>query len=621
MASGEELFGSVYERGSVIFRQGELGDTMYIIQAGAVEVSLKQGESKTILKVLERGDFFGEMALFQKEQRSATVTAIRQTRLLPLTHTSLLERMQQDPGVTLHLLKGLIFRIQRVDRRLKQMVEDDELLRSALGGNEEDDPEALLSDIAALPNSDRVEQVSDRAEDVPASISFRELADVWDVEQESLWFDPGESIFLEGEPGDAMYIILTGSVEISRGSGQDKWALNNLKPGDFFGEMAIITDRLRSASATAITRTQLMLIKRKEFSEQIRARPELALYIIQALSTRLRHLNAILTDPMASIDVVRQSWRPLLRKREPAKISIVSLSTCAGCSAVLLDNEVLAKVLEMAEITYCPMLMDRDRIPEADVALIDGVVRLKEDEEKLEEARRKSRFVASWGTCASFGGIPAEANRFELEELVEETYGHTDDAFAYYLSGKGGIEQTTYQEKGLALLRKAYKLDDFVRVDYYVTGCPPTPGLLLQLLGELTGKGFKKAQPVVCGQCGRKFTKTPPTSLKAFPRGEQEFKCFNSLGVFCLGFLTKGGCGAVCPRHGLPCWGCRGPAKAALKKMANGDSFEEVVIKGLVRRCRLEEDEVRSIMKLVRKQGHNLFSFEQNFFSSLSRIR
>ncbi|MCP4543441.1 MAG: cyclic nucleotide-binding domain-containing protein [Chloroflexi bacterium] len=620
MKNGEELFGSVYERGAVIFRQGELGDTMYIIQAGAVQISHKEGGSETVLHILEKGDFFGEMALFQKEQRSATVTAIRQTRLLPLTHTSLLERMRQDPGVTLHLLKGLIFRIQRVDRRLKQMVENDEFVRSAMWGDEEDDAGALPSNITASPTSDPVGEVSDRAENASVSISFRELADVWDVD-ESTWFDPEENIFLEGEPGDAMYIILSGTVEISRGSGQNKWALNHLKSGNFFGEMAIITDRLRSASAAAITRTQLMVIKRDEFSAQIKARPELALYIIQSLSTRLGHLNAILTDPLVSIDAVRQSWRPLLKKHEPVTVSIVSLSTCAGCSAVLLDDEVLAKVLEMAEIIYCPMLMDRDNIQEADVALIDGVVRLKEDEEKLAEARRKSRFVAAWGTCASFGGIPAKANRFELEELVEETYGHTDDAFAYYLSGKGGIEESTYQEKGIALLRKAYKLDDFVRVDYYVTGCPPTPDLLLQLLGELTGQGFEKARPVVCGQCGRKVTKTPLTSLAAFPHGEQEFKCFNSLGIFCLGFLTKGGCGAVCPQNGLPCWGCRGPAKAALKKMADGDSFEEVVIKGLARRCRLEEDNIRALIKLVRKQGHNLFNFERNFISSLARIR
>jgi coenzyme F420-reducing hydrogenase gamma subunit len=111
------------------------------------------------------------------------------------------------------------------------------------------------------------------------------------------------------------------------------------------------------------------------------------------------------------------------------------------------------------------------------------------------------------------------------------------------------------------------------------------------------------------------------TSLEAFPREDKEGTCLHSLGVLCTGFLTKGGCDAICTRHGLPCWGCRGPAKLALKKMAAGDSFEEVVIEKLVPRCRMEGAELEPAVKLLRRQGHSLFDFETNFASSLSRIR
>jgi F420-non-reducing hydrogenase small subunit len=160
-----------------------------------------------------------------------------------------------------------------------------------------------------------------------------------------------------------------------------------------------------------------------------------------------------------------------------------------------------------------------------------------------------------------------------------------------------------------------------VRVDYYVPGCPPLPGLLLQFLGELTGQSLEGAKPLVCAECSRKPTKAPVASLEAFPAEVEESTCFHSLGVLCLGFLTKGGCGAVCTRNGLPCWGCRGPAKVALRKMDEGDSFEEVVIEKLIRRCRLEEGELRPAVKLLRRRGHSLFDFETNFLSSLSRIR
>jgi hypothetical protein len=55
--------------------------------------------------------------------------------------------------------------------------------------------------------------------------------------------------------------------------------------------------------------------------------------------------------------------------------------------------------------------------------------------------------------------------------------------------------------------------------------------------------------------------------------------------------------------------------------MAEGDSFEEIVIEKLIRRCRLAEEELRPAVKLLRRQGHSLFDFETNFISSLARIR
>jgi hypothetical protein len=55
--------------------------------------------------------------------------------------------------------------------------------------------------------------------------------------------------------------------------------------------------------------------------------------------------------------------------------------------------------------------------------------------------------------------------------------------------------------------------------------------------------------------------------------------------------------------------------------MAEGDSFEEAVIDRLVRRCRIEEAQIKPTVKRLRRQGHSLFDFETNFLSALSRIR
>jgi F420-non-reducing hydrogenase small subunit len=612
MENSAELLGTRYESGEVIFRQGDVGDAMFIIQSGAVEVSKTHEGREMSVSVLEKGDFFGEMALFQAERRTATIIAIRPTRLLSLTRAALLEKTRRDPGVAFHFLKQLILKIQNRDRQLRQLVSnDDEILSAAMAA-----PAALPADTVTerLP-------APHPAESAAPAVSIHELAEIWGVAQDGQWFEPGQIVFNEGDPGDALYIVLSGAVEISQGIGAEKYVQRRVRAGEIFGDWAIITDAPRFSSAAAIERTQLLPIARTVFLDQMQARPELALYIIQDLCLSLQQISQAIVNPLAATDVVRRSWQPLIKKRDAVRLSIISLSTCAGCSAVLLDDEMLRKLLELADLRYCPMLMDQDRIPEADVALVEGVVRLKEDIAKLEEARCKSRLVVAWGTCAAFGGIPVEANRFELEELLEETYGQTADVFTQYLSGQAGVEQMTYQSREIALLRKAYKIDDFVKADYYVPGCPPPPGQLLQLLGEITGQAFSDAKPVVCGQCSRKPAKVTLTSLEASPVGAAETICFNSLGTPCVGFLIKGGCGAVCPRAGLPCWGCRGPAKVALQKIVEGDSFEEVVIEGLMRRCQLEEEKVTPIIKRMGRSGHALFNFEPSFGNRLSRIR
>ncbi len=611
MENSADLFGARYESGAVIFRQGEMGDTMFIIQSGAVEVSQTQDEQQKVVSILQKGDFFGEMALFQEECRTATVIAVRPTRLLALNRAALLEKMRRDPGVAFHFLKRLILKIQNVDRQLKQLVaEDDEILSAAMSTVETIPPEAVAADHQAGSNSRAGEE-----------ISIQDLAEVWGVGQEGEWFEAGQVIFHEGDPGDALYIVLSGEIEISQGSGEEKFIQRKAGSGEIFGEWALITETPRYSSATASERSQLLKISRAAFLGQMQVRPELAFYIIQDLCQRLRQVSQALVNPLAAAEVVRRSWQPLIKKRAAVSLSVISLSTCAGCAAVLLDDEVLRKLLELVDLRYCPMLMDADEIPEADVAIVEGVVRLKDDLVKLEEARRKSKILVSWGTCSAFGGIPALANRYELEELINETYGQSSDLFAQYLSGQAGVGQGTYQEHEVALMRKAYKIDDFVKVDYYVPGCPPPAGQLLQLVGELTGQAFSEAKPVVCGQCSRKPVKAALTALDGSPVGAAEGVCFNSLGVPCLGFMVKGGCGAVCPRAGLTCWGCRGPARPALQKIAQGDSFEEVVIDGLMKRCQLEEEKVSPIIKRMNRSGHTLFNIEPSFGNRLSRIR
>ena len=121
-------------------------------------------------------------------------------------------------------------------------------------------------------------------------------------------FAPGTVLFEEGQPGDYMYVVQSGSVEIRRQVGETERVLAILPPGEFFGEMAILNGRPRSATAVVKTVARLLVIEGKTFEAMLRARPEIALRIIKSLANRLESANQhveLLLLPTANHRVVQ----------------------------------------------------------------------------------------------------------------------------------------------------------------------------------------------------------------------------------------------------------------------------------------------------------------------------
>ncbi len=113
--------GKSYSDGEEIIRQGNVGESMYVVQSGRVEViqSTPGGETQH-LAFLEAGDFFGEMAIFEKQRRSATVRASGQARVLKIDKKTLLRRIREDPLLAVNLLKTMSHRIRELDAELSQ---------------------------------------------------------------------------------------------------------------------------------------------------------------------------------------------------------------------------------------------------------------------------------------------------------------------------------------------------------------------------------------------------------------------------------------------------------------------------------------------------------------------
>lgn len=121
MRNGE--LGRVYNDGEVICREGEKGDGMYVIQSGKVLITKKTQAGDLTLASLQSGDFFGEMALFDKMPRSATAAAQGEARVLSIDKKKLFLSISHDPTLVFKILETMSARIRKLDDILAEKSE------------------------------------------------------------------------------------------------------------------------------------------------------------------------------------------------------------------------------------------------------------------------------------------------------------------------------------------------------------------------------------------------------------------------------------------------------------------------------------------------------------------
>ena len=110
-------------------------------------------------------------------------------------------------------------------------------------------------------------------------------------------FKTGDTIFLEGEPGDALYLIDSGTVRIWVHDGdKNEVNLSELQAGNFFGEMSVLDGGKRSANATAQTDSTLLCLRREKFEDFLLQHPQAGLEVIRGIGERLRQTNLIVSQ-------------------------------------------------------------------------------------------------------------------------------------------------------------------------------------------------------------------------------------------------------------------------------------------------------------------------------------
>ncbi len=261
------------------------------------------------------------------------------------------------------------------------------------------------------------------------------------------------------------------------------------------------------------------------------------------------------------------------------KVASDWLNSCSGCEISIVDmGERLLKVLEVAQFVHLPALMDHKYfgqkgdgkhidIPEADVGILSGSLRNHEHIEVAEAFREKCKIIIALGTCATHGGIPSLANSFTNQDLFQRYYTtETTDAVDEFPS------------EGLPPLTEAcMALDERIKVDIYMPGCPPHPDHIFNALVALVeGRAPELPEKSVCDTCPtRREGKGQLKAMQRFLHAPQyrdaaepldQMRCLLEQGFMCMGPVTRAGCGGegILPRcisARVPCRGCYGPVQ------------------------------------------------------------
>jgi CRP-like cAMP-binding protein len=255
---------------AIIFTQGDPGDALYFIESGQVElVSSNPRSGEDGISRLGPGDFFGETALLTGKSRSVTARALTPVNLWTLYRSDLDQLTMRHPILSVALMQALRNQLSEaewrfVERHLRKIT----LLKT-------------LSDVELSEVSERLRPEKYRA---------------------------GEIVIAEGTPGDTMYFIERGwAIVTSRVSGAEI-KLNELAEGDFFGEMALLSNGLQVVSVRALTDLELWALAKSDFDDLLGRYPSLAVGLSQALGERLNHTVSLIQQANGVMPTVSPGW-------------------------------------------------------------------------------------------------------------------------------------------------------------------------------------------------------------------------------------------------------------------------------------------------------------------------
>jgi len=283
---------------AIIYVEGSPNSNNFLI--------IKNGKAKIIREIevvdnpneniLKSGDYFGVVSCMSRRPRLETVRALEETYLISVEYDQFLELIRQNKTVALKILK-------LYSKKLRYF--DDAITRLSLKKPISSNPENLFiignyyynhveyrearyafeKFLQYCPNSPNVPKAQELLNEIKPQVG--DTPDYTQLTPLIRQYENKAILFCENEPGDNVFVIQEGKIKVTKIVGDQEVLLAVLNPGDIVGEMALIENKPRSATAIAMGKTKVLAINKDNFQVMVENQPQMTLKIIQLLSERI----------------------------------------------------------------------------------------------------------------------------------------------------------------------------------------------------------------------------------------------------------------------------------------------------------------------------------------------
>src|SRR5574344_1173341 len=373
-----------YTKGSIIYFSGDRDERVFILQQGIVILTLTDIETGTaVTEQIKNGEFFGVKSALGHFPREETATVLTDTIAVSMTLQEFEKLFSSNQQVILKMLRVFSNQLRQIHKKTESILNkdnkdpnpqsgmisvaqsfyDDEQFRSCC-----DVCIKFLTRYPDAPNKDDVAKLyaaaklhaepqkkNQRPHDptlTPAdgAGALKQFA-LPAFERFAKLYEPGQVIISEFEPGDCFYLIQTGNVQLVKCVNGAKKNLDILKPGEFFGEMAILDNSPRSATCVAIGKVECLEFNKENFELLITGNPQLALILLKLFCKRIydqkrrfrilviKDLQARLADVFLMFDEMNPVANPNERQRR-FNLTIADLAHWAGLAPEVTREEI-----------------------------------------------------------------------------------------------------------------------------------------------------------------------------------------------------------------------------------------------------------------------------------------